>query len=218
MSDFYSGLALLQNEADIQSYLMASSCGRHCINEIATAARLLLGAFKGSYWKWKNCADSNYDGCCLGNDRKSQWNGKSPGLLWVNCFSPDPSAVAEYENRVSNFVSMFISDGAKKNKWLKCVRLTLERDSKKCRYTTSDYSSWSTEIGTFGGLFYVEYDHYYHTTMLKLTQTEYDSWSFHTLLCMLRCSGYVSKLSIVNCDDKCVGDNVQVPEAQNVEP
>ncbi|KAH8617468.1 hypothetical protein ERJ75_000373100 [Trypanosoma vivax] len=37
------------------------------------------------------------------------------------------------------------------------------------------------------------------------------------MLCMLRCPGYVSKLTVVHCDDRCGGDNAQVPEAQNVQ-
>ncbi|KAG8341680.1 hypothetical protein TRVL_07488 [Trypanosoma vivax] len=218
MCQFYSGLALLQNEADIQKDLMKSKCGSRCINEIATSARLLLSAFKSSYKDWKNCGEHYNDGCCLGNDYKSRWNGKLPRSLWVDCFSPELSAVAEYKDGVSGFLNRFFMDGTKIEEWLKGVTLTLERDGTQCHYTTSDYNGWYTQIGTIGGLFDVEHIRYRHTATLKLTQTEYDSGSFHTLLCMLRCAGYVSKLSIGHCDDKCGGGNVQVPEAQNVEP
>ncbi|KAG8342883.1 hypothetical protein TRVL_06284 [Trypanosoma vivax] len=214
---FYSGLALLQNEADIKKDLLKSNCGQHCIKEIAISARLLLSAFQSSYKDWKNCGEYYSGGCCLGDENDKQWNGKSPQTLWADCFFPEGSPGDKYKNGVPNFISRFISDGAKINKWLSGVRLTLERGSKRCHYT-SDYNGWSTEIGTFGGLFDVEYDRYYYTTTLKLTQTQYNFGNLHTLLCMLRCAGYVSKLTIGHCDDKCGGGNVQVPEAQNVEP
>ncbi|KAG8340159.1 hypothetical protein ERJ75_001052900 [Trypanosoma vivax] len=218
MCQFYSGLAQMQNEADIQKDLMKSKCDSRCINEIATAARLLLRAFTNSYWRWKNCGNLYNDDCCLGDENNKQWNSKPAPSLWADCFFPEGVSGVKYKNGVSDFLNKFILNGTKIEQWLKGVTLTLERGNKRCHYTTNGYSAWYTEIGTFGGLFEVIYREYPETAALKLTQTEYDSGSFHTLLCMLRCAGYASKLSIDHCDDKCGGDNVQVPEGRNVEP
>ncbi|KAG8341528.1 hypothetical protein ERJ75_000448100 [Trypanosoma vivax] len=218
MCQFYSGLALLQNEADVKKDLLKSKCDARCINEIATAAKWLVNAFKGSYWRWKECGEHYNDGCCLGDKNNKQRNGKRTPSLWVGCFFPEVGSGAKYENGVSDFLNKFILNDAKINKWLKGVTLTLERDSKRCRYTTSDFSGWSAESETFGGLFDVIYYKYPESATLKLIWTQHDSGSFHTLLCMLRCAGYVSKLTVGHCDDKCGGDNVQVPEGRNVEP
>ncbi|KAG8341202.1 hypothetical protein TRVL_07972 [Trypanosoma vivax] len=217
MWQFYSGLAQMQNEANVGKVLK-SECWPHCINVIATSAKWLVNALKNFYARWKSCGEHYSGGCSLGNDHESQSNGKSPQSLWVECFYTEVGSGAKYKNRDSDFLNKFILNGTKINKWLKGVTLTLEKESKQCHYTTNSYSAWYNEIGTFGGLFDVRYREYPDTTTLKLTWTQHDTGSLHTMLCMLRCAGYVSKLSIGYCDDKCVDDNAQVPEARNVEP
>ncbi|CCD19525.1 hypothetical protein ERJ75_001518500 [Trypanosoma vivax] len=215
MCQFYKGLALLRDEANVKK-VFKDKCGPHCISEILVSAKSLVDSFIGSSSKWKVCDSDRVhsSGCCLSTGRKNGWHSKYPKDLWVDCFSFDTAGAGD----VTQFVDSYLRHGEKLQKWVSGVQLEFGRDGNVCHYTDEDGWSWHGERGYFG-LFGVEVDRYYpRFPTMKMSDTFLTSGPLHTLLCMLRCAGYASKLSIGHCDDKCVGDNVQVPEAQNVEP
>ncbi|KAG8339118.1 hypothetical protein TRVL_10055 [Trypanosoma vivax] len=213
MCQFYRGLALLRDEVKIKN-VFKRECGLRCINEIVIAARSLVDAFIDSGFKWKVC-DTDPDhspGCCLSTGRGNRWRSKYPEDSWVDCFSFNTVGAGD----VVQFFDSYLRDGEKLQKWVNGVRLQFARDESKCSYT--DVGGWFgyEERGSFG-LFDVEVDRYYpHPPTMKMSNTFLTSGPLHTLLCMLRCAGYVSKLSIGHCDGKCGGDNAQVPEAQDL--
>ncbi|KAH8610336.1 hypothetical protein ERJ75_001108200 [Trypanosoma vivax] len=110
MCQLYSGLAQLQNEANVKKVLKRE-CGPHCINEIVIAAKSLVNSFTRSSSKWKVCdPDPEHStGCCLGTGHENRWYSKYPKDLWNRCLSFDTASA----RGVSEFVDIYLRHGEK---------------------------------------------------------------------------------------------------------